>query len=147
MKDSERRLTALLRLRGIDFFDGLDAKELAAIAAISTEEVYRRAEVIFEQGDMGDHMYILLSGRVEVVRDGELVATLESGDCFGEGAVLDRAARSATIRTVEEVTRLVVIAREDLVELLELYPSVARAICMTLVGRLRTLSDAIFASG
>ena len=82
-------------------------------------------------------MYIISSGSVEVVKAGQRLAQLGVGDCFGEMALLDRETRSATIRSSADDTRLVAIAREDFYDLLELYPSVSRAIAKTLVERLR----------
>jgi CRP-like cAMP-binding protein len=93
-------------------------------------------EILFELGDDADHMYIISSGLVDVLKGEQHLARLGGGDCFGEMALLDRTTRSATICAVEH-TQLVAIARDEFYELLELYPTVTRAIVDTLVERLR----------
>ena len=64
--------------------------------------VYRSGETIVRQGEIGEHMYVIQSGKVEVVREGESsqvkLAELGEGDFFGEMAVFDRDLRSATVR-------------------------------------------------
>ncbi|MBF8261946.1 MAG: putative cyclic nucleotide-binding transcriptional regulator, partial [candidate division NC10 bacterium] len=69
--------------------------------------LYNR-EVIFRAGDHGRHVYVIKSGTVEVLAerpDGsqEVIRRLGSGDHFGEMALLQKAPRSATIRTVTPV--------------------------------------------
>lgn len=71
-------------------------------------EDFGPGEVIFNQGDQGRHVYVIKSGTVEVLAkrpDGsqEVIRRLGSGDHFGEMALLRKAPRSATIRTVTPV--------------------------------------------
>jgi len=71
-------------------------------------EEFGPGEVIFSQGDQGRHVYVIKSGTVEVLAkrpDGsqEVIRRLGSGDHFGEMALLRKAPRSATIRTVTPV--------------------------------------------
>ncbi len=69
------------------------------------QEHFEPGQTVFEQGDLGDRVYIIVNGVAEVVRDDngteEKLATLAAGQYFGEMALLNRAARNATVRCVE----------------------------------------------
>jgi NADH dehydrogenase len=84
-------------------------------------EHFEPGQLVFSEGELGDRVYILLSGRAEVVRRAlngaggrgeEIVAVLGPGECFGEMALLDSAPRSATIRCIEPMTVLSIPKRE-----------------------------------
>ena len=70
-------------------------------------ERFEAGQVVFEQGEIGRKLYLIWEGRVEVVRDGQVLATLGPGQHFGETAVFEEVRRTASIRaltTVEVVT-------------------------------------------
>jgi NADH dehydrogenase len=79
-------------------------------------EHFEPGQEVFEEGALGDRVYILLSGRAEVVRgrggDARVVATLGPGECFGEMAVLGSVPRNATVRCVEPMTVLSIPKRD-----------------------------------
>ena len=75
-------------------------------------EHFEPGQEVFEQGDVGDRVYVVLSGAAEVVRDGQRVAQLARGDYFGEMAVLGGAQRNATVRCVEPMDVLALPQRE-----------------------------------
>lgn len=71
-------------------------------------EQYGAGEIIFREGDEGRHVYVIKSGTVEVLQKrpddtDHVVARLQSGDHFGEIALIQKAPRTATIRTVSAV--------------------------------------------
>jgi CRP-like cAMP-binding protein len=59
--------------------------------------------VVFSQGDVGEHYFVIDSGQAEVVGDGQVVATLGPGMGFGEIALLRRSRRTATVRATTEL--------------------------------------------
>jgi len=70
---------------------------------VAGELVFERLEgdrLVFEEGDEGDKFYILARGKVQVTRQGQRLAVLTDGDFFGEIALINNAARNATVRTV-----------------------------------------------
>jgi hypothetical protein len=77
-----------------------------------TQEHFEPGQEVFHQGDVGDRIYIIVSGTVEIVRDDHRVATLGRGDFFGETALLLQAQRSATVRCLEPADLLALPKRE-----------------------------------
>ena len=110
----------------------LDKEAVAAIERLSTEQVLAPDEVLFQQGDKGDSMYIVARGAAYVLRQPEnggpsLHGVLGSGDIVGEMALLTGEARSATIRAATTLT-LFRIEREAFRKLTATYPSLEEQI-------------------
>jgi NADH dehydrogenase len=103
----------------LDLFLEPDLVELR-LAAVggAIHEHFEPGQRVFSEGDLGDRVYILLSGRAEVVRrqatrgQEEVIAVLGPGECFGEMALLDSAPRNASIRCIEPTTVLSIPKRE-----------------------------------
>jgi NADH dehydrogenase len=86
--------------------------KVAGSRGISREH-FEPGEEVFHQGDLGDRVYIVLSGRAQVVREGVgAVAELGPGECFGEMALLSEQRRSATIRCLAAMDVLSLPKRE-----------------------------------
>jgi CRP-like cAMP-binding protein len=104
-------------------------------------KVYEPGEVIVPQGDLGACMYEIQEGRVEVVRevDGKhmRLAVLEAGDFFGEMALFERIARTATVRAVENA-RVLTIDKEILLSRIQEEPALAFRMLERLCRRIRT---------
>jgi signal transduction histidine kinase len=118
--------------------------ELLALAPEGYTQTFQPNQVIFAAGDPGDGVYVIQSGRVRisgVVGDHEprVLATIGSGDFFGEMAVVDDAPRSGTA-TAEVETKAVFIERERLLELIDREPHLARSIIREFSIRMRTLN-------
>jgi len=89
---------------------------------------FDNGQVLFHEGDEGDDMYIIQSGRVAIkkkVKDSDTtLAVLEKGDFFGEMAILERLPRSATAEVVEEGD-LIVISGEMFGDMIKANPEIA----------------------
>jgi CRP-like cAMP-binding protein len=89
---------------------------------------FKSGSVLFHEGEDGDEMYIVQSGRVAIkkkVKDGDAVlAILEKGDFFGEMAILERLPRSATAEVVEDGD-LIVISSEVFGDMIKANPEIA----------------------
>jgi CRP/FNR family transcriptional regulator, cyclic AMP receptor protein len=104
-------------------FQGIQPDELTRIAETMARRRYRRNEVIFHEGDPGDSLHVVVAGRVKITResvDGEeaIIVTLGPGETFGELALLDGAARSATASAME-ATETVVLLRPNFERLVD----------------------------
>ena len=82
-----------------------------------TSEHFNTGDAIITQGDVGDRMYVIQSGEVEVIRDGVTVAALAAGDYFGEMALLTKSPRNSTVRATTPVDVLAV-SKSDFSKLL-----------------------------
>ena len=93
-------------LRANPIFGPLPPASVEHLAAKLQERKVGTGDVIFRQGDAGDLFYIVESGRVRVVADGEELNDLWPGETFGEIALLRDVPRTATVEAREETTLL-----------------------------------------
>ena len=104
-EDGRKAQVRAARLGAVALFAGLDDQTLAAIAARFESERTPAGRLVFDEGDPGEKFYLLVRGRVEVLRrdGGPLgrVAVLEDGDCFGEVALIEEVPRTAAVRTLD----------------------------------------------
>lgn len=115
------------------------------LSKLMTELHFRQGEVVFKEGELGDAMYIIWSGRVAVVKGDLESATLLGhrgpGEIIGEMALLENQPRSASIVALED-SRLLSIRRDDFETLLTSNPAVGMSILGTLSARLRAADAA-----
>jgi len=82
---------------------------------------FEPGETVFQQGDLGDNMYVVRSGEVEIIRDGVSVTRLGAGEYFGELALLHEHGRSATVRATKP-TDVLLVPKSEFVQLLAAFP-------------------------
>jgi len=121
-------------------FHGIDADGLAALAARATPVDFPAGHVIARQGEIGTGFFVVISGRVRVVRDGAVIATLGDGDFFGELSVLDRQPRNAMV-AAETPTRCLALASWDFDAVLLDQPTLTLAILRGVARRLREVTE------
>jgi CRP/FNR family transcriptional regulator len=107
-------------------------------------KVYRDGEDIILQGETGDSMYVVQSGRVEVLQNSETggeqhLAFLDAGDFFGEMAVFEKEVRSATVRAAGEA-RVLRIDKKMLLRRIREDPLLAVNLLKTMSHRVRELN-------
>ncbi|MGZ8437076.1 MAG: cyclic nucleotide-binding domain-containing protein [Candidatus Limnocylindrales bacterium] len=120
-------------------FAGVDAAGLERIAERMTEIDLPPDRVIARQGEIGTGFFIVVSGAVRVVRDGDTIAALGPGAFFGELSVIDRQPRVAQVIS-SGPTSCLALASWDFEAIIGEQPSVAMAILRELAGRLRELT-------
>ena len=107
---------------------------------------FRDGEIITRQGEVGDCMFVIQEGRVDVVveEDGDetVLRTAEVGEFLGEMAIFDREVRSATLRAAGEA-RLLTIDKKNFLKRINKDPSLAFRLVQSMSSRVRDLSAEI----
>lgn len=133
-------------------FASLDAEAAAALRASMTEQTTPRGTVIFAEGQIGDHMYVIVEGKVKLGHaspDGResLMAVLGPGEIFGELSLFDPGPRAASATALTDA-RVLALGNTSLRSWLAGRPEVAEALLAALARRLRrnneTLGDLVF---
>jgi ATP/ADP translocase len=135
----------ILLLKRIDIFAGLSVSELSAIAAITEEIDTPAGEQVIHEGDTGETLYLIVSGKVAVEKSREDGTAMEldqiaAGDSFGEMALFRDTRRSASVVTLEP-TRLLFLHKQDFADMVLEYPQIPLAICNALSERIRKLHE------
>lgn len=133
------------RLKSIPIFSGLDQDSLDTIERLLTKKHYKKNNLIIFEDDRGLNLFIISKGRVKISRisdeGGEaILAILGEGEFFGELSVIDGLSRSATVTSLDDV-ELLVMKREDFIEVLKKHSQVSIFLLKELAGRIRK-SDA-----
>ncbi|MFT5417984.1 MAG: CRP/FNR family cyclic AMP-dependent transcriptional regulator [Gammaproteobacteria bacterium] len=108
-------------------------------------QVLREGEVVFDEGDVGDQAYIVESGHIRISRrydDGQdlVLASLVSGDLFGELALVDNKPRSATATATSD-TELVTLSRDAFLRDLKENPHRSQELFKIFADRIRLVDD------
>jgi CRP-like cAMP-binding protein len=107
---------------------------------------YGDGEIITRQGEVGDCMYVIQQGQVQVLVENDGVETplriAKEGEFMGEMAIFDRKERSATLRAVGEA-RLLTVDKKNFLKRIHRDPSLAFRLVQTMSQRVRDLSDEI----
>lgn len=128
------------QLSKVPLFKGLTPAALELISRVASEETHALGTKIFQHGDPGDKLYILLEGKVRISREiagigEEALAVLGPGAVFGEMALLDEAPRSADAR-VHERCRLLTVSKDAFEDLLFLHKELAYEVLWNVVKML-----------
>ncbi len=128
-------------LKSVSIFSETPEEDLVEVASIIEEVEVKAGEVIFEKGDLGTSMYIIVKGKMRVHDEERELAILEERTVFGELAALDPEPRSATITAIED-TQLFCLNEVQLYELMAEHIEVARGIIRVLCRRMRDMVKA-----
>ena len=132
-------------LRSVPLFASLDDDSARDLRSLLSEEVVPQNTRLFRQGDSGDAMYLIESGRVRItIRDEDkqevTLAELAQGDFFGEMSIIDGRKRSADAKVTED-SRLAVLSREAFLSFVRKKPDVALEMLSALTDRLRRTDE------
>jgi CRP-like cAMP-binding protein len=126
-------------LRKSMLFATLSRSELRVVDSLLHERSYLKGEIIFDEGEEGQALHIVIAGRVLICRQGEAetgrINEIESGVVFGELALLDDLPRSAQALAAEDCV-LALLSRSDFETLLDTHAVIASKIALQLARHL-----------
>lgn len=130
-------------LKAVELFDGLTDDQIKKLADIADERHYKRDQLVFNQGDEGDRLYVVRSGFVEVVVDDahssegpRTIVNLGAGQVFGEMALVDRGKRSAAVRSINDDTIINSISRKDFNDLCDRFTDIGYVVMRNIAADL-----------
>ncbi len=141
-------------MKNVPVFSGLKKRELREIENLVHHREYSDGELVFNHGDPGLGMYIIISGGVQIVNNQDpdniiVYSELTDGDFFGDMALVDDSARSASAQS-KGVTRLIAFFRPELHDIMTRVPNIGTKLLMNLAGviaaRLRKTNDNLIES-
>ena len=136
-RDGRRAADATVQLLArVPLFSGCTDAELAEISRLGTTLSVGAGTHLTTQGGPGHEFILLRSGHAECLRDDRVVATFGPGDYFGELALLDGGARTATVTATDDV-EVLVLSHGEFNALLDRAPSIARKLLVELASRER----------
>lgn len=138
---SEQIVEKVLFLEGCDIFGESDVDDLAAVAQHLKERSFREGEVIYQENDPGDALFVIVEGKVRVNKGERHLFDLGARDSFGETSLLDNKPRPASAKAVTEV-KVLVLERADFMDLVSDRVELLRGIFGVITRDLRTVLDA-----
>ena len=99
------------RLAPFGLFASLTDAQRASVAAVTEEQAVTAGTLLTRTGEFGYHLYLIEEGEAEVLRGGEVIATLGPGSHFGEIALLITGQRTADVRARTPMRLLVIFDR------------------------------------
>jgi HEAT repeat protein len=137
----EELMEKLLALKRVPLFAHFSLEQLEGITRVTRERVYRRGETVLEEGAIGGDLFVVIAGRVRVLKNrGKAdvldLGTMGDGSYFGEMAIFDDKPRSATI-VAEEDTRVLILAGDRLKDFVMQTPEMSFQIFEVLTTRIR----------
>jgi ATP-binding cassette subfamily B protein len=136
--DGRKATVQAAYLRHIALFAALDMETLATLASRFSPEYIGEGQIVFEQGEVGDKLYLIARGQVEVLVRNPVepetgmatlrrIDTMQDGDHFGEMALLQDAPRNATIRTLTG-SLFLTLPKTEFLQLVNAMPEVRAAV-------------------
>lgn len=134
-------------LAGSSIFQGLEDRDLDALAEVTVTKRLKGREVLFHKGEMGSELYGVLSGRLRISAAGPdgkgMVFTYaDPGEVLGEISLIDSHPRSATVEAAE-ASELMVLHRRVLMPFLKQHPEIAIQMAQVVAARLRRVSEQV----
>lgn len=130
----------VLLLKSLAIFNDTPETILSELAPLMQEEEFEEGAVLFNEGDIGDCMFVIYKGEVKIHKGATTLAVLKEKEVFGELSLLDSETRSASA-TANTDCFLFKIDQEPFYELVETRPEVAKGFIKILCQRLRAQNE------
>ena len=125
-------------LKSVDIFEHATIEQLGRIAGLMEQVNFEAGETVYKEGDPGDSLYVILSGRVVIEKNGSILRELEEKEAFGTLEVLDFHPRATTAKALEQV-RALKLNGQEFYELLSIDIEMVQSVFQTLCGIVRRL--------
>eukprot|EP00002_Diphylleia_rotans_P022135 TRINITY_DN4331_c0_g1_i9.p1 TRINITY_DN4331_c0_g1~~TRINITY_DN4331_c0_g1_i9.p1 ORF type:complete len:1378 (+),score=193.08 TRINITY_DN4331_c0_g1_i9:484-4617(+) len=130
-------------LSEVSLFQGSEASGLInSIVLMLRPQMALPGEYIIRQGEVGEEMYIVQTGQVEVVRDGKLIAKIGPNSIFGEISLIFSQKRTASVLAAE-YSELLMLTKTDLQQLLRIFPEFSKSLNLAAKDRLKEINVAL----
>ena len=130
----------LEHLSKVPMFTACSKKELLQIGRTAEDVKFKAGTELITEGKVGREFFVIFDGKARVTRNGKEIAVLGPGDYFGELALLDRAARNATVTTTTDMEALVLEER-SFRGILQEIPSMTNKLMVGMARRLHDLDS------
>lgn len=126
------------KLKSVSLFQSLSTRDRLLIAMICSDELLEADEVLCEEGEDGDELYLVLDGQISVGKDGDdgwsEFAVIDKNSCVGETSLFLDQPRNATLKT-KRTSHILYLSKVMLHELIQDYPQISIGIIQELMKR------------
>ncbi len=134
-------------IQKVPLFSDLTEEEIQLVMQSGHRRTFPSKNIVFQEGDPGEHLLIILSGTVKILltgKDGKefILSVLGKGEFFGEMAILEAAPRCATVKTVEPC-EFFMLGQKELNQLLIQHPGIALKFLKNISRRLRKTTEQV----
>ncbi len=142
MEKSLTTIQKVILLQEVDIFEYTTSEDLSKIAFISEEKIFPPNHTIYQEGELSDSMYMVITGQIKIHRNKQEVTNIGPQKEFGAWSLFDDEMRVVSATTTEE-SHLLKISKEDFLELLSENIRITQGILKKFSRRLRSLMGQI----
>ena len=126
----------MMYVRQVSLFDTVKFAELKKIVLAMSFDRYKKGDYLMYQGGIGDTLFVIISGKVEVLIDNKVINHLEENDYFGDIALLSDTKRIATVRAISETLEVVKLSKSAFKTFIKQNPDISMKLMKKIIERL-----------
>jgi CRP-like cAMP-binding protein len=128
-------------IASVSVFAGLGRRELEQVARLMDAVEVPPGKVLMRQGENGNEMFVIATGRVSIERNGRVIGERGPGAAIGEMSLLSEGPRTATVTTLEP-SRLLYAGHREFHSLMDAHPTIRLHVLEGLANKIRLLDEA-----